>query len=115
MRRLLVVTFLLCGTAWADPPKLKIDSRLEPVKKYVVRKDERAYQHALREAKILAAQHRAGHPLGCAPGARYSGTGYTYSARPRHCFYRKLSESRLIARAVVIGRGGAYFWSAHYR
>ena len=82
---------------------------------FVVNKDERAYKHALKEAQILAARGTAGHPLGCAPGTRYSGTGYSWSARPNHCFYGEMSESRLVARACVRGANGAYFWSAHYR
>lgn len=82
---------------------------------YEVNRDARAYAHAKREAQILASRGTAGHPLGCAPGTRYSGTGYSYSSRPNHCFYGELPETRLVARACVIGRNGARFWSAHYR
>ena len=85
------------------------------VQRYVVNRDHRAYSHALREAQILAARGTAGHPLGVAPGCRYSGTGYSYSTRPNHCYYGEISESRLIARAVVRGKNGAFYWSAHYR
>lgn len=79
----------------------------------VYRADERAYQHALREANILASRNTVGHPLGCAPGTTGSGTGTSWSAsRPNHCFFR--SGRRLVARAMV-QRGGKCFWSAHYR
>ena len=83
--------------------------------RYVVNRDPRAYAHALKEARILASRHSAGHPLGVAPGCRYSGTGYSYGIRPHHCYYGEISESRLVARACVRGRNGALFWSAHYR
>lgn len=82
---------------------------------YEINRDQRAYAHAKREAQILASRGTAGHPLGCAPGTRYSGTGYSYSGRPNHCYYGELSETRLVARACVRGRNGALFWSAHYR
>ena len=88
---------------------------VDSVSRYVVRRDEKAYAHALLEAKTLASRGTAGHPLGVAPGCRYSGTGYSFGQRPHHCYYGELSESRLIARAVVRGRNGAYYWSAHYR
>jgi hypothetical protein len=82
-----------------------------------------AYQHALREAQIIAsrganyyAYRDGGHPLGNAPGARYSGTGYTWDVnRPGHCWEDELPESRIIARARWQGINGAWFWSAHYR
>lgn len=96
-------------------PAKNLLSALGKAAQFVVNRDERAYQHALKEAKILAARGTAGHPLGCAPGTRYSGTGYSWSARPNHCFYGEMSESRLVARACVRGANGAYFWSAHYR
>lgn len=80
----------------------------------VCRTDERAYQHALREAQILASQCRVYHPLGCAPGTYASGCGSSFDAnRPNHCFYR--SGRRLVARARVVGRDGRYYFSAHYR
>ncbi len=82
-----------------------------------------AYQHALREAQIIASRggnyHRqgdGGHPLGTAPGCSYSGTGYTWDPnRPGHCFLGELPDSRIVARARVQGANGAWFWSAHYR
>ena len=82
-----------------------------------------AYQHALREAQIIAARggnyHRhgdGGHPLGNAPGCSYSGTGYTWDMnRPGHCWEGELPESRIVARARAQGSNGAWFWSAHYR
>lgn len=80
-----------------------------------VARDERAYQHALREAQILAERRSVGHPLGVAPGCRYSGTGTSRSPdKPNHCYVNELPESRLVARAVVF-RNGVYYWSAHYR
>jgi hypothetical protein len=82
-----------------------------------------AYQHALREAQIIASRggryysySDGGHPLGNAPGARYSGTGYTWDMnRPGHCWEDELPQSRIIARARARGANGAWFWSAHYR
>jgi hypothetical protein len=82
-----------------------------------------AYQHALREAQIIASRggsyHRhgdGGHPLGTAPGCKYSGTGYTWDMnRPGHCWEDELPESRIVARARAQGVNGAWFWSAHYR
>ena len=82
-----------------------------------------AYQHALREAQIIAARgsnyHRSGdggHPLGVAPGCSYAGTGYTWDPnRPGHCYLGELPDSRIVARARVQGANGAWFWSAHYR
>lgn len=89
----------------------------------VVDRDQRAYQHALREAQIIAARgegyHRSsdgGHPLGVAPGCSFSGTGFSRDPnRPNHCYLGELPDSRLIARAMVPGPNGTYFWSAHYR
>lgn len=82
-----------------------------------------AYQHALREAQIIASRggnyHRngdGGHPLGTAPGCSYSGTGYTWDMnRPGHCWENELPDSRIVARARARGVNGAWFWSAHYR
>ncbi len=80
----------------------------------VYRADERAYFHALKEAQILASRGISGHPLGVAPGCRASGTGTSWNpSRPNHCFFR--SGRRLVARAMVRGRSGKCFWSAHYR
>lgn len=81
----------------------------------VVNRDQSAFNHALREAQILASRRGSGHPLGVAPGCRYSGTGTSFSPNsPNHC-YKSLPESRLVARAVVAGNDGKYYWSAHYR
>ena len=80
----------------------------------ICRTDERAYQHALREAQILASQRRVYHPLGCAPGTYASGCGSSFDPnRPNHCFYR--SGKRLVARARVMGRDGRFYFSAHYQ
>lgn len=79
----------------------------------VVNRDQRAYNHALREAQIQARTGRVGHHLGVAPGARFSGVGSSISASPNHCTPR--SGMTLIARAVVRGNNGKYYWSAHYR
>lgn len=89
----------------------------------IVNRDPQAYAHALREAQIIASRgegyHRfgdGGHPLGVAPGCRYAGTGYSRDPnRPNHCYQGELPESRLVARAMVPGPNGTYFWSAHYR
>ncbi len=81
----------------------------------VVNRDPVAYAHALREAQILASRRASGHPLGVAPGCRYAGTGTSFSPeQPNHC-YKTMPESRLVARAVVVGSDGRYYWSAHYR
>jgi len=79
-----------------------------------VNRDARAYAHALQEATILADRNMTGHPLGCASGCSRSGTGYSYSDTPTHCFAGELPDSMLVARACVI-RNGRYYWSAHYR
>ena len=81
---------------------------------YVVNRDQRAYDHALREAQIMASRGTSGHPLGCAPGTSFSGTGISGNGHPNHC-YSGTSTDRLVARACVIGPYGKYFWSAHYR
>lgn len=89
----------------------------------IVNRDARAYAHALREAQILAARGEGyygfkdgGHPLGVAPGCSRAGTGYSRDPnRPNHCWLGEMPESRLIARAMVPGPNGTYFWSAHYR
>lgn len=89
----------------------------------VVNRDANAYAHALREAQILASRGEGyyrfkdgGHPLGVAPGCSRAGTGYSRDPnRPNHCWLGELPESRLVARAMVPGPNGTYFWSAHYR
>jgi hypothetical protein len=89
----------------------------------VVNRDANAYAHALREAQILANRGEGyykfrdgGHPLGVAPGCSRAGTGYSRDPnRPNHCWLGELPDSRLIARAMVPGPNGTYFWSAHYR
>lgn len=81
---------------------------------YEVRRNPTAYAHALKEAQILARNQTYGHPLGVAPGCSRSGTGYSWSPRPNHCYYGELPDSMLKARAVVRGSNGAYYWSAHY-
>lgn len=89
----------------------------------VVNRDARAYAHALQEAQILASRGEGyyrfkdgGHPLGVAPGCSRAGTGYSRDPnRPNHCWLGEMPESRLIARAMVPGPNGTYFWSAHYR
>ena len=86
----------------------------QPADQYVCRKNEAAYQHALRECQIMAKRKRVYHALGCAKGARYSGVGMSYGTKPRHC-YSKMDSNRLIARAYVRSASGAHYWSAHYR
>jgi len=79
----------------------------------IVNRDPAAYSHALREATIQAQRGRVGHFLGCAPGATFSGVGNSFSAnQPNHCTTRR---GTLVARAVVRGSDGRYYWSAHYR
>lgn len=82
----------------------------------IVNRDQAAYNHALREAQILASRRASGHPLGVAPGCFYSGTGTSTSPEiPNHC-YKNMPESRLVARAVVASKDGKlFYWSAHYR
>lgn len=92
-------------------------------KSMIVNRDPQAYAHALREAALIATRgegyHRSGdggHPLGVAPGCSFAGTGYSRDPnRPNHCYLGELPESRLVARAMVPGPNGTYFWSAHYR
>ncbi len=74
----------------------------------VVNRNQSAFNHALREAQILARRGFSHHPLGVAPGARMSGTGSSFSPdQPNHC-YDHLPESRLVARAVVRASDGRY-------
>ena len=82
-----------------------------------INRDPVAYAHAAREVRILAAQgYRNGHPLGCAPGCRASGTGYSHSPnRPTHCLMER-GDGPIVARACYrCPRTGRYYWSAHYR
>jgi hypothetical protein len=80
-----------------------------------INRDEAAYQWAKREATILARTGRVYHPMGCAPGTRYSGCGSSYRyGRPNHC-YLNMSPSRIVARACVRGRNGMWYWSMHAR
>lgn len=89
---------------------------VEGISSRIVNRDAAAYNHALREAQILASRRGSGHPLGVAPGCSYAGTGTSFSAeQPNHCYAREMPESRLVARAVVRGSDGRYYWSAHYR
>lgn len=81
----------------------------------IINRSQAAYNHALKEAAYLAQRHTVGHPFGVAPGCLMAGTGCSFSAEePNHC-YKDLPESRLVARAVVRGTDGRYYWSAHYR
>lgn len=92
-----------------------VGSTVVGISSRVVNRDQVAFDHAQREAQILASRRGSGHPLGVAPGCSYSGTGTSFSSEsPNHC-YNNLPESRLIARAVAIGSDGKYYWSAHYR
>ena len=123
MRFLLLLTVLICSSVQAQVCQTcgrvhgpKISSSLIAADGYpvVCRTDERAYQHALREAQILASQGRVYHPLGCAPGTSASGCGSSFDLNlPNHCYYR--SGRRLVARARVMGRDGRFYFSAHYR
>jgi hypothetical protein len=82
----------------------------------VVNRDAAAFAHAQREAQLLASRGTVGHPLGVAPGCRYSGTGTSFSPdQPNHCYADEMPESRLVARAMAQGRDGKTYWSAHYR
>ena len=88
---------------------------VDAISSRIVNRDSAAYNHALREAQILANNRWKGHPLGVAPGCSYSGTGTSsHPEAPNHC-YAGSSESRLVARACVLGSDGKYYWSAHYR
>ena len=86
----------------------------DPAEQYVCRKDPIAYQHALRECKLMAKHKKVSHILGCAKGTRFCGVGMSYGTKPRHC-YSKTDERRLVARAFVKTASGARYWSAHYR
>lgn len=104
-------------------PAQPIRNVIRGVAGLVVNRDAAAYDHALREAQILAGRGEGyyrfkdgGHPLGVAPGCSRAGTGYSRDPnRPNHCWLGELPDSRLIARAMVPGPNGTYFWSAHYR
>lgn len=81
----------------------------------IINRNQAAYNHALKEATYLAERCMVGHPFGVAPGCNKAGTGCSSSEeRPNHCFM-ELPESRIVARAVVRGRDGRFYWSAHYR
>lgn len=81
----------------------------------IINRNPIAFAHALKEATLLAQREMVGHPYGVAPGCSKAGTGCSFSANePNHCF-KELPESRIVARAVVRGRSGRYYWSAHYR
>jgi hypothetical protein len=78
-----------------------------------VNRDPRAYDHAKREAQMLANSGRGGwHPLGTAPGCSFSGCGQSTNGVPNHCYVNQ--SHRLIARAGVY-RNGRWYWSAHFR
>ena len=112
-----------CNVANGNNVAMAPSSGASPRSNAVIGEGTAAYQHALREAQIIAARggtyHRhsdGGHPLGTAPGCKYSGTGYTWDMnRPGHCWEDELPESRIVARARAQGSNGAWFWSAHYR
>lgn len=92
-----------------------IEDAFGAISSRIVNRDPVAYNHALREAQILASRGSHGHPLGTAPGCTFTGTGISHHPeQPNHC-YLNLGEQRLIARAVVKGKDGKYYWSAHYR
>jgi len=78
-----------------------------------VNHDQRAYDHAKREATLQAKLGRVGHFLGIAPGCRFAGVGSSGSvARPNHC---STTRYRLVARAHAIGRNGVVYWSSMYK
>ena len=70
-----------------------------------INRDAQAYAWAKREAAILASRGTAGHPMGCAPGTRYSGTGYSHSGRPVHCYSEMPESVSSLGRACGDGTG----------
>lgn len=88
----------------------------------IVNRDAATYADCLREAQIIASRGEnyyryrdGGHPVPSPPGIK-SGTGYSRDPnRANHCWLGELPESRLIARAMVPGPNGTYFWAARYR
>jgi hypothetical protein len=107
--------FYLCKDCGRYHPVTQMPKYASSATGKQVNRDQAAFSHALREAQILARRGFSHHPLGVAPGARYSGTGSSFSPNdPNHC-YDYLPESRLVARAMVPGPNGLYWWSAHYR
>lgn len=103
-------------TPKAEPSKADVTVKVRPsISSRILNRSQAAYEHALKEATYLAERLAVGHPFGVAPGCTMAGTGCSFSAeKPNHC-YKELPESRLIARAVVRGRDGRFYWSAHYR
>ena len=106
MRFVLMLALLSSAAAYADSP-----SKLLPGE---VNRNQVVYDWAKREAMTMARTGRVKHYLGCGPGIRYSGVGSSFSGRPNHC-YLNMPQSRIVARACVIGRNGMRYWSAHYR
>lgn len=105
--------FYLCPKCGQYHPKPQYVQSVQSSRQ--VNRSQTAFNHALEEARILARRGFSGHPLGVAPGARLAGTGSSFSPNvPNHC-YNYLPEDRLVARAVVKGADGLYWWSAHYR
>jgi len=72
-----------------------------------------AQQHAQREANYMARTGVTGHPMGVAPGASFSGTGYGPSPNCRTCTPSR--RMTLIADAVAQGRNGYWYRSRHWR
>lgn len=109
-------SFYLCPKCGkVHPVQTAVRAVQSAVSSRIVNRNQAAFDHALREAHILARRGFSHHPLGVAPGARYAGTGSSFSPdSPNHC-YDHWPESRLIARAVVKDSRGRYWWSAHYR
>lgn len=104
-----------CEVSVEVKPNRPIINTIKAVRSRVINRNQAAYEHALKEATYLAERLTVGHPFGVAPGCRMAGTGCSFSAEnPNHC-YKELPESRIVARAVVRGRDGRFYWSAHYR
>ena len=74
----------------------------------------RAEAHALAEARLMMRMGRIGHPMGCAPGARFSGTGMGPSQTCNTCVPGR--RMTLIADARVRNPlTGYWFRSRHWR